>query len=49
MDRTAAIAELAENIAYHIEIAQKEHGLDDEDITLAIRWAMIERGVQDDE
>ncbi|MBT9148166.1 MAG: hypothetical protein DDT32_01936 [Syntrophomonadaceae bacterium] len=49
MDITAAIAELSESLAYHIEAAQKEHGLDDEDINLAIRWAIIERGIQNDE
>ncbi|MBT9133131.1 MAG: hypothetical protein DDT33_01662 [Firmicutes bacterium] len=49
MDITAAIAELAETIAYYIEFAQKEYGLDDEDVNLAIRWAMIERGIQNDE
>ncbi|MBT9148504.1 MAG: hypothetical protein DDT32_02278 [Syntrophomonadaceae bacterium] len=48
MERTAAIADLAECLASHIEAAQSEDGLEDEDINLAIRWVMIERGIQDD-
>ncbi|MBT9133228.1 MAG: hypothetical protein DDT33_01764 [Firmicutes bacterium] len=44
MERTAVIANLAENIAYYIEAAQKERGLDEEDINLAIRWAKKELG-----
>ncbi|MBT9161463.1 MAG: hypothetical protein DDT26_02769 [Dehalococcoidia bacterium] len=48
MDVTAVIAKLSENLAFHIEVAQKEYDLDDEDINLAIRWAMIERGIQND-
>ncbi|MBT9161344.1 MAG: hypothetical protein DDT26_02649 [Dehalococcoidia bacterium] len=49
MDITAVISELAESLAFLIKAAQKEYDLDDEDINLAIRWAMIERGVQNDE
>ncbi|MBT9132970.1 MAG: hypothetical protein DDT33_01501 [Firmicutes bacterium] len=46
MDITAAIAELSESLAFLIEAAQKKHDMDDEDINLALRWALIERGIQ---